>query len=172
MRFILTFLAYIGLSFQAHAQQPTDAVIEAGKAIFSEVERQVIRDVMGRVGLPTTSSREQQENADREVMDGDDKKGKKGKKAKKSKKHKGKGKGKNKGMPPGLAKKNQLPPGLAKRDTLPAGLAKRNLPQEATSQLPPPPAGTERVVIDNDVLLVETGTQVVLDIIKDVILKP
>ena len=50
---------------------------------------------------------------------------------------KGKGKkknGKNKGLPPGLAKRDHLPPGLQKhldrRGTLPPGLAKRDLPPD------------------------------------------
>lgn len=77
--------------------------------------------------------------------------------------HKGKGKGK--GMPPGLAKKQQLPPGLAKRQTLPPGLQKRVLPGDLIRQLPAPHPDTERVVIDDKVLLIHRTTHLVLDII-------
>ncbi len=166
MRILLVLMAIMGLSHQALAQNPGNANIEAGKAIFSEMERRVIREVMGRVGLPADTS-----TAKTEEQDDDDgeRKGYKSK-GKNKGKGKGKGKGKNKGMPPGLAKKDTLPPGLAKRDTLPPGLAKRDLPSEVTRELPPPPAGTERVIVDNDVVLVEKGTQMVLDIIKDVII--
>ena len=66
------------------------------------------------------------------------------------------------GLPPGLAKKAHLPPGLAKRDTLPPGLEKRELPRELKRRLPPPPVGTERVIVDNSVLLIEQGTQIVV----------
>jgi len=168
MRYFILALALLGFSVQVQAQA-NDPILEAGKTIFTEIERQVIRDVLGRAGLPTsdTASNEADEKED---ANEDEDKGykKKDKKHKKEKKHKGKGK--NKGMPPGLAKKGKLPPGLAKRDTLPPGLTKRELPTEITSQLPPPPAGTERVIVDNSVVLVETGTQIVLDVIKDVFL--
>ncbi len=76
----------------------------------------------------------------------------------KDKKNKGKGVG-NKGMPPGLAKQGKLPPGIAKRQ-LPAGLV---------AQLPPPPAGLERVIVDNDILLVDIATQIVHDVLTDVL---
>lgn len=74
-------------------------------------------------------------------------------------------KGKGKGLPPGLAKKQQLPPGLAKRQTLPPGLQKRALPGDLIRQLPPPHPDTERVVIDNKVLLIQKTTHLILDII-------
>ena len=79
----------------------------------------------------------------------------------------GKGKGKNKnkgvgnqGMPPGLAKKG---------GALPPGIAKRQLPGNLVSQLPPPPQGYERVIVDSDVLLVNIATQVVHDVLTDVL---
>ena len=75
----------------------------------------------------------------------------------KRKKNKGKGVG-NQGMPPGLAKKGKLPPGIAKRQ----------LPSALTAQLPPPPDGFERVIVENDVLLVNTATQVIHDALTDV----
>ncbi|MDV7340066.1 hypothetical protein RYZ26_10715 [Terasakiella sp. A23] len=166
MRILILILFFVGLSFQVQAQSPRETVKEVGQIIFSEMEKRVIREVMDRAGVkPAARSK------DEEMEDDDDDNG--GKKHKNKGKGKGnsKGKGKNKGMPPGLAKKDQLPKGLAKRDTLPPGLAKRDLPQEVTRRLPPPAPGTERVIVDNDVLLVETGTQIVLDIIKDVITK-
>ena len=96
-----------------------------------------------------------------------DKKDKKGKKAKKAKKGK-----QGKGLPPGLARKESLPPGLAmqleKNGTLPPGLAKRDLPDDLASKLPPP-EDSERVIVDNNVVLIEKATGKILDIIKDVI---
>jgi hypothetical protein len=85
---------------------------------------------------------------------GDDS-GSRGKGKGKKKKNKGVG---NQGIPPGLAKKGKLPPGIAKRQ----------LPAPLVAQLPPPPHGYERVIVDNDVLLVDIATQVVHDILTDV----
>lgn len=167
MRYALILLLTFLFSTNTSAQQSDDTVKEIGKAVFSEVERRVIREVMGRVGLPKEETSEAEIEDDQTVDTGKGSKEKKHKQKGKSKKDKAKGK--NKGMPPGLAKKDNLPKGLAKRDTLPPGLAQRELPQEVTSQLPPPAAGTERVIVDNDVILVEKGTQIVLDVIKDVI---
>jgi hypothetical protein len=75
----------------------------------------------------------------------------------------GKKKGR-KGLPPGIAKNLQrgkpLPPGIAKQ-VLPAGLV---------DLLPPPPRGFERVVLAGKILLVEVATQVIHDVLEDVIL--
>ena len=78
---------------------------------------------------------------------------------------KGKGKKKNKGVG------NQgMPPGLAKKGgALPPGIAKRQLPNNLLSQLPPPPQGYERVIVDKDVLLVNIATQVVHDVLTHVL---
>ena len=88
----------------------------------------------------------------------------------KHKKKKGK---KQKGLPPGLAKKQQLPPGLQKQlernGTLPPGLAKRELPQDLESRLPPVPEGMERVIADTNVILVEKASGIIRDIIKDIV---
>ena len=77
----------------------------------------------------------------------------------KGKKKKNKGVG-NQGMPPGLAKKG---------GALPPGIAKRQLPNNLLSQLPPPPHGYERVIVDKDVLLVNIATQIVHDVLTDVL---
>ena len=78
-------------------------------------------------------------------------------------------------MPPGLARKDKLPPGLAmqlqKNGTLPPGLANKNLPADLEKQLPPPPAGYERRVIeDAAIVLVEKATGKIADVMKDVVL--
>lgn len=83
-------------------------------------------------------------------------------------KAKRKNKSKNKGLPPGLAKRDQLPPGLAKRGQLPPGLAKRDLPYELEADLPRR-TGEQFYVVDSDVVLVERATGVVLDIIRNVV---
>jgi len=60
-----------------------------------------------------------------------------------------------------------LPPGLQKklaRGRLPPGIEKRYLPAELETALPPHP-GVERVVLGEDVLLVETESGFVLDIL-------
>lgn len=85
-------------------------------------------------------------------------------------KNKGAGKGKNKGLPPGLAKRGgDLPPGLAKRGgTLPPGLAKK-LPGDLRQELPPRGRGYRRVIVDNDIVLIDAVTNKILDVIEDVI---
>ena len=74
--------------------------------------------------------------------------------------------------PPGLAKRDKLPPGLAKQLTengaLPPGLEKRSLPEDLLHRLPAR-KGTKRVIVDDDILLVEEGTEIVLDIIEDIV---
>jgi len=70
--------------------------------------------------------------------------------------------------------RNQLPPGIAKNlgrgKPLPPGIAKQMLPNDLIGRLPPVSEGYERVVIDGKVLLVEVATQVIHDILTDVIL--
>jgi len=81
-----------------------------------------------------------------------------------------KDKGKRKGMPPGLAKRGgDLPPGLAKRGgELPPGLAKR-LPRDLESDLPRRSPNFWRVIVDNDIVLIDAATNKVLDVLEDVI---
>ncbi len=85
-------------------------------------------------------------------------------------KYKGKNKGKSKQMPPGLAKRQTLPPGLAmqiqRNGVLPPGLAKRNLPPGLASRLPALPPGQQRLIVGNDVVLVERTTGLILDVLR------
>lgn len=66
----------------------------------------------------------------------------------------------------------QLPPGIQKRlargKPLPPGIAKRYLPQDLEARLPAR-SGVIRQVVGHDVLLVATATNIVLDILFDVI---
>ncbi|MFQ5893319.1 MAG: hypothetical protein ACE5H5_03305 [Nitrospinota bacterium] len=84
-------------------------------------------------------------------------------------------KGKSKSLPPGLAKRATLPPGLAKHvqrhGTLPPGLQKRTLPAKLEALLPPGAPGTKRVIVGNDVMLIEKATGLILDVIEDVLTK-
>jgi hypothetical protein len=104
--------------------------------------------------------------------DGDRRKGKEGGKGGGMGKDKGPGKEKSKsgGMPPGLAKRGgDLPPGLLKRGgELPPGLAKR-LPRDLERDLPRRSQEFRRVVVDNDIVLIDAVTNKVLDILEDVI---
>ncbi|MCW8945427.1 MAG: hypothetical protein OQL27_11685 [Sedimenticola sp.] len=113
-------------------------------AIFSEIEKRTIEEYYrGRFGKPVSKQK---------------KSGKKNKK--------------QKGLPPGLAKRDSLPPGLAKQlernGRLPPGLEKRDLPDGLANLLPPRRHGQQRIVVDNDVLLIETATGLILDILRDV----
>ena len=77
----------------------------------------------------------------------------------------GNGKGKPKGLPPGIAKN------LARGKSLPPGIARQQLPDGLINILPPPPRGFERVIVDGRVLLVEVATQVIHDVLVDLVLK-
>jgi hypothetical protein len=71
---------------------------------------------------------------------------------------------KTKGLPPGIAKN------LQRGKPLPPGIAKQTLPSGLIDLLPPPPRGYERVILSGKVLLVEVMTQVIYDVLEDVIL--
>ncbi len=79
------------------------------------------------------------------------------------------------GLPPGLAKRDRLPPGLEKqlreRGTLPPGLQKKvqPLPVELERQLSILPTGYRRVVIGNNVILMNATSSLIYDIIRNVI---
>jgi len=75
-----------------------------------------------------------------------------------------KGKG-PKSLPPGIAKN------LARGKTLPPGIAKQALPGNLLRMLPPAPNGFERISVSGKVLLVEIATQVIHDVLEDVILR-
>ncbi len=63
-----------------------------------------------------------------------------------------------------------LPPGLAKHirrhGTLPPGLQKRALPPGLRARLPGLPPGQARVLVGNDVLLIQQSTGLILDILS------
>ena len=76
--------------------------------------------------------------------------------------------GKKKGrgaLPPGIAKN------LARGKALPPGIAKQVLPNDLIVSLPPVPRGYERIIADGKILLVEVATQVVHDILTDIVLR-
>jgi hypothetical protein len=83
--------------------------------------------------------------------------------------YRGKGGGKHKKTPPGLAKRDQLPPGLARRDTLPPGLQGRNLPGDLESRLTPLPAPYVRVIVGGDIVLLHGRTRVVVDLLSGIV---
>ena len=78
-------------------------------------------------------------------------------------------------LPPGLAKRDRLPPGLEKqlreRGTLPPGLQKKvqPLPIELDRQLTALPTGYHRVVIGNNIILMNQTTSLIYDIVRNVI---
>jgi hypothetical protein len=133
------------LAAQAEQQGLAERV---ARAAFSATERTLIEEYFGKqASEASTGGQEQGGN------NGKEKGGKK--------------------MPHGLAKRDSLPPGLQrqleKNGTLPPGLAKRDLPADLTTRLPARNDGTERVIVDSDVVLVEAATGVVLDILRGVV---
>lgn len=148
------------------AQTTTQTVIDVlGGAVidtvFSAEEKRVIDDYLkNRGGLPGNDEALETDDPDED---------RKAHKNKKNKNKANKGKGKNKQLPPGLAKRKELPPGLKRqlerRRTLPPGLAVRELPNDLVAQLPDPSRGTDRIVVEDDIVLIEKATGRILDII-------
>ena len=128
---------------QAHPSQMQHdhGIVEVaqGGGIFSDEERRIITDVLD-IATGNTGSN-----------DDSDKGGKK------DKGNKGKG---NKGLPPGIAMK------LERGGSLPPGIAKRDLPSDLTSRLPKRTDGAIRQIVGEDVVLIQKGTEVILDIIR------
>jgi hypothetical protein len=74
-------------------------------------------------------------------------------------------------LPPGLAKREQLPPGLQKQvqknGALPPGLAGRRLPPDLERELSVLPKGYVRLEVGADIVLMDSNTRIVVDVIKD-----
>lgn len=76
--------------------------------------------------------------------------------------------------PPGLAKKGNgcMPPGQAKKwrkgHALPQGIAYYDLPPDLVYRMPPPPRGHRYVRVGPDILLLSTGSGIVVDAIIDI----
>jgi len=72
----------------------------------------------------------------------------------------------------GLAPRQHLPPGLqkhiARTGRLPPGLEKRRLPGDLRSLLPIR-SGQDYRVVGNDIVLIEIATELILDVMKDVL---
>ena len=75
--------------------------------------------------------------------------------------------------PPGLAKKNNgcMPPGQAKKwrigRPLPREVVYYPVPQDLIVRLGPPPSGHRYVRVAGDILLITTGTAIVVDALRD-----
>ncbi len=146
MRFLVLAIAFL-FAFLAFSP-PVLAQSQSGNAgvnaIFNEVEKRLIRNYFGQ----------QTTNAGRIKF----KKGKGGK----GRGAKGRG-GRGGGLPPGLAMQ------LQRNGTLPPGLAKKALPPGLSGRLPPLAAGTQRFIVNNDVVLIQLATGLILDILSGVL---
>lgn len=155
---ILIVLALVFLAVPVQAQ-PSTATQTGGKSILGDVADVVFKEIEKR------AIEEYYKHVPGARSEDDDKDGK-GKHGK----DKAKGHGRGNGLPPGLAKRAQLPPGLAKRGNhLPPGLMKGDLPPDLEHKLPPVTKGTERVIVDEDVLLIQKGTDIILDVLEGVL---
>ena len=71
--------------------------------------------------------------------------------------------------------RKSLPPGIAKNlqrgKSLPPGIAKQALPSRLVQLLPAAPRGYERVVVAGKILLVEIATQVIHDVLEDIVMR-
>lgn len=75
----------------------------------------------------------------------------------------GNGRGRNGGLPPGIAKN------LARGKPLPPGIAKQYLPADLVLRLPAIDRGLEYVVVAGKLLLVEAATQVVREVLLEAV---
>ena len=144
--FVLIGLCLISTGPVVSAEEVTTDVVKAGiKGAFNEFEKQMIKKYFS-------------DNKYIRYVDDDD--------GSYSHNHKGKpkNKGKNKGLPPGIAKN------LQRGKPLPPGIAKRNLPPGLDSSLPDSHHGYERIIVGNDVVLIEIDTGEIADIITDAVL--
>ncbi len=147
---ILTFL--FAVSAPPVQAQTTDVIGQ----VFSAVEKKIIKDFFGKQAADAVLGTKKNKKD----------KGKKNKNAKEGGGNKNKN-AKSKGM------SGELPPGLQKHiekyGTLPPGLAKKELPPGLAKRLGSTRSGLERLIVGDDVVLVEEATGVVLDIIKDIV---
>lgn len=152
------FIAPIGTVI-AQTQGANQVLGDISDIVFKEVEKRAIEEYYKRV---PGAKKDTEEDEDKSESEAKKNKGKKDKDAK--------GKSRGNGLPPGLAKRDQLPPGLAKRgNRLPPGLMKSDLPPELEKGLPKLPKDVERVIVDDDVLLIQRGTDLILDVLEGVI---
>jgi Ni/Co efflux regulator RcnB len=83
--------------------------------------------------------------------------------------------GSGRNCPPGLAKKHNgcLPPGQAKKwavgQPIPRGVTVYSVPQPVIVQLPPPPYGYRYARLGNDIVLVQSQNNLIVDIIQGVL---
>jgi hypothetical protein len=157
-----------GIEIQPTGQvQPFDqATKNVTRRVFDEAQRAVIEEYFGMREVDQNSGyrHDHDEDEDNEDEDDDDE----------GHGHHGHGHGHGRGhgggLPPGLAKKDHLPPGLEKQlernGHLPPGLEKRTLPSDLASRLPPVSSGTERVLIGDNVVLLDRKSQLILDIVR------
>ena len=132
----------------ASADAVSEGIKEFGKAVFSEAERQVIRDYyQSKYGSIDGDDHYQESMSTGEI----------------EKKHKGKGN--STALPPGIAKK------LGRGGTLPPGLAKKGLSSDLESRLPPVREGYERAEIDGEIVLLDAATQEITDVLDRTIEK-
>ncbi len=136
---------------------------------FRAVEKAVVTDFFGQqVAEVVSGTKKDKKRKTAKNKTAKNKTFKKRTTFKKRKTFKNEGESKIGELPPGLQKHiykhGTLPPGLQKHiykhGTLPPGLAKLLGPTEA---------GLERLIVDDDVVLVEAATGRVVDIIKDVV---
>jgi hypothetical protein len=136
--------------------------------VFAETEKAVMEEYFGQTSNNQTADKvvvvERYYHHDEDEEDEDEDEGHgHNKHHKKHKKHKSHGHDDHKGLPPGLAMQ------LKRNGHLPYGLEKRRLPAGLASRLPQCTRGTERYIVGSDVVLLDTKTQLILDVIKGVV---
>lgn len=150
---IVTSFLLISIPGLAVGDLVKDVAKQAAGAAFSEVERQAIEKYYETTAPYRERTYKTEENDDDQGY---------GRKSDHRKKHSRKDKeyGKRGNLPKGIRKK------LERGGTLPPGIAKRNLPGDLERQLPPVPAGYERIETNEQVLLRNLASGVIADVIN------
>ncbi len=136
---------------------------QAANTVFQEIERRVIGEYFD-------------EALRRRGVDHDDDDGGNKKKGKGKNKIKAKHKGKSKGLPPGLVGRKDLPPGIQKQiaqgKRLPVDTRTYPLPDDLIYRLPTLSRDIDRRVVGDDIVLIQRGTNLILDVIENVLRAP
>ncbi len=154
MRIFLILVAVAMFPLGAVRAEGATQTEEVLARVFSDIERQVIREYYRNRGEVKRGERGDNRHA--------------AGRGHKNKYAAGHGGG---SLPPGLAKRTDLPPGLQRQlernGHLPPGLEKHPLPNDLLTRLGRR-YGAERQLVGSDVLLVDTATGVILDILRGV----
>lgn len=145
--------AIIGfLALLAFAPMPLSAQSNVADIVFSEVEKRIIKQFYQSLGVARPGYAY-------------------GKDVKRGKKNKGRSRARAaaRARHPGWPGAAACRPGSPGANNCPPGLSKSPLPRELRAKLPAAARGTERAVVDGNIVLIQVGVNILLDVLEDVL---